>query len=408
MTTIQSLGSLANLEPGWVPASWGWRRASGAVTLNYPQLYRTQPNIRICVDFLARNIAQLGLHTYRRVSDTDRVRERAHPFAQLLDSPNYFTTGYRLRESTMVDLGVWGNAIWVKVRNQVTGEMVLVRVDPAYVTVRGTMVKATKYEIHAAGQPPLAFDPSDIVHFRLPNPESAIWGLSPIETLRDLLLEDGGLTEFRTKFWDNAARPGGVIQRPLEAPEWSKEARDRFLSGFNIEFSGGDNAGKTVVLEDGMTFMPQAQTAEESQAFEFRKLAREDVARAYHIPLPMVGILDHATYSNIKEQHKQLYQDSLGPWLKMWEEDLELQLMPDFPNVENLYVEFNIAEKLAGSFEEQSAAFQQAVGRPWMAPDEARARLNLPSMGGEAEELAIPTNLRVGEQPAALPAGGGA
>ena len=38
------------------------------------QLYRSQPYLLAVVDFLARNIAQLGIHVYERLSDTDRVR----------------------------------------------------------------------------------------------------------------------------------------------------------------------------------------------------------------------------------------------------------------------------------------------------------------------------------------------
>ena len=115
-------------------------------------------------------------------------------------------------------------------------------------------------------------------------------------------------------------------------------------------------------------------------------------------PASDVGILDHATFSNIKEQHKNLYQDSLGPWLKMIEEDIELQLLPDFDDSDGVYVEFNIAEKLAGSFEEQTQALQSAVGRPWMTANEARARMNLPSINGDANELVTPLNVLTGGQ----------
>ena len=61
-----------------------------------------------------------------------------------------------------------------------------------------------------------------------------------------------------------------------------------------------------------------------------------------------------------------------------------------------MYVEFNILEKMAGSFEQQTTALQSAVGRPWMTPNEARARLNLPRLGGDADRLATPLNVIVG------------
>ena len=68
----------------------------------------------------------------------------------------------------------------------------------------------------------------------------------------------------------------------------------------------------TPVLEDGMTLKPMGFNAKESE-LGARKLSREEVAAEYHVPLPMVGILDHATFSNIREQHKQLSQNCLGP-----------------------------------------------------------------------------------------------
>ena len=58
----------------------------------YATLYRTQPAIRTVVDACARNIAQLGLHTYERVSDTDRQRDTTSKLAQLVTYPNPATT----------------------------------------------------------------------------------------------------------------------------------------------------------------------------------------------------------------------------------------------------------------------------------------------------------------------------
>jgi hypothetical protein len=144
------------------------------------------------------------------------------------------------------------------------------------------------------------------------------------------------------------------------------------------------------VLEDGMTFRPATFSARDSEYIAARKLSREECAASYHIPLPMVGILDHATFSNIKEQHKQLYADTLGPWLEMIQEEIELQLLPETQDHENVYVEFNISEKLKGSFEEQAAALRALVGRPVMTANEGRARLNLPAITDDdsANELA--------------------
>jgi hypothetical protein len=150
------------------------------------------------------------------------------------------------------------------------------------------------------------------------------------------------------------------------------------------------SAGMVAVLEDGMQFKPTAFSARDSEYLLARKLSREEVAAQYHIPLPMVGILDHATFSNIKEQHKQLYTDCLGPWDEMVQQAIEAQLLPECHDTDNVYAEFNIAEKLKGSFEEQANALRVLVGRPIMTANEGRARLNLPSIKDDptADQLA--------------------
>jgi len=228
-------------------------------------------------------------------------------------------------------------------------------------------------------------------------------GLSPLETLRQVLTEDAAASAYRKSYWINSSRIEGVIQRPLEAPKWNPQQKQAFREQWQQRFGGSANAGQTAVLEDGMTFQSTSYSAKDSEYVPARKLTREEVAAAYHVPLPMVGILDHATYSNIREQHKQLYQDCLGPWLKMLQEEIARQLLPEARDRDHVYFEFNINEKLKGSFEEQALSIQATVGRPVMTLNEGRARLNLPSIKDDptADQVALPLNTSTGA--AALP-----
>jgi len=405
MAAVQSLGTVTQLGQ----ANWTLTQPRRGLRLyddfnyDYAALYRLQPNVRVCVDFLARNIAQLGLHTFRRVSETDRVRVRDHPLPLLLARPlppEMKVTRYRLIEALVSDLGIYFNAYWLKLRQG--GAVVgLLRIPPIYMTPVGNLVP-TSYSLDIGGRH-TDFAPSEVVHFRGYSPEDPIGGLSPLETLRRVLAEEDSAGNYREEFWQNAARMEGIIKRPAAAPEWSDVARTRFLAEFNALYAGQGNGGQTAVLEEGMEWEQTSFDPQQSEYLGGRKLTREECARSYHIPLPMVGILDHATFSNITEQHKNLYQDSLGPWLVSIEQDIELQLQSDFADVVGMYSEFNIAEKLAGSFEDQIKAYQTAVGRPWMTPDEARARQNMPSMGGDAAMLGVPLNLVVGDMPPPAP-----
>jgi len=96
-----------------------------------------------------------------------------------------------------------------------------------------------------------------------------------------------------------------------------------------------------------MHFVPNGQTFRDTEYINARKLSKTECAAAYHIPPPFVGDLEHATFSNIKEQHKQLYADTLGPWFTMIELAIELWLLPEVKDAgADIYCEFNIAEKL--------------------------------------------------------------
>lgn len=398
MAAIQSLGQLATVQRGWSPGmiSRGVRMYD-SFNYEYATIYKLQPNVRTCVDFLARNIAQLGLHVFRRVSDTDRERLMEHGLARALARPlpaAMKVTRYRLIESLLSDLGIYFNAYWLKIRQD--GALHLLRLPPVYVTPEGGLV-ASYYQLELGGRR-YELPVEDVVHFRGYNPENPIAGLSPLETLRRTLAEEHAAGQYREGFWMNAARMSGVVQRPAGAPEWSEAARERFKMEFEELYAGHKNSGKTAVLEEGMEWVNTTFNAQESEYLAGRKLTREECARAYHIPLPLVGILDHATFSNVKEQHKHLYQDSLGPWLRMIQEDIELQLLPEFDDTDRVYVEFNIEEKLRGSFEEQVQGLQASVGRPWMTANEARARLNLPSLDGDADQLVTPLNVLIGGQ----------
>lgn len=363
---------------------------------SYRELYRTQPAVRTCVDFLARNIAQIGLHVFRKIDTNNRERVESSPLVSLLNAPlppAYKITQYRFLSYLMSDLGIYNNTFWLKLKdkNTVTG---LYRLPPEYVAVYGKTLPQY-YEIDM-GDGVKRFELNDVVHILGYNPGDSVVGLSPIESLRRTLAEETAAGEYREGFWRTAARQSGIISRPLAAPEWSDTARDRFRQEFQSLYSGSGGSGKTAVLEDGMTWQATAFSARDSEYSAARKLSLEEVARAYFIPPPLIGILDNATLANVGEYHKQLYQDTLGPYLRMIESDLNSQLAPDFGD-DDIYIEFNVDAKLRGSFEEQAAIFQATVGAPIVTPNEARARLNLPPLGG-GDELVRPLNVVMGAQ----------
>jgi HK97 family phage portal protein len=383
-------------SPSWQSntghASGGGLDLYGATLANYAEIYRTQPNIRIGVEFVARNVAQLGIGIFRRVSDTDRLRLTDHELNQWLTHPNPWTTRFRLIDSLMQDLGTYNNAYWLKVRMPPGSlqRIGLVRVPPAEMTIVGRLQPEAFLWTQPNGVRQ-SFDPSEFVYVGGYDPSHPLMGLSMLFTMRRILAEEAAAGDYRQSLWGNSTRMEGVIERPVTAKKWTDSQRQDWREQWQDAFaSGGARPGSVAVLEDGMSWKPISFSAKDSEYVSARKLVREYCAASQHIPQPFVGILDHATFSNIREQHKNLYQDTLGPSLEQIQQEIERQLLPECLDQDRVYVEFNIQDKLKGSFEEQATSLQQLVGRPIMTANEGRARLNLPSTDNPKDDELAP------------------
>lgn len=372
------------------------------------QLWKTQPYLRTVVSFMARNIAQLALHTYRRLSDTDRERLTTHPLALLLKQPNPETTMYELVYQLVADLALYDRAYWYLSDDAESASRYrITRLPPSWVTATadgdlftvGTF-KVTPVVPHAFNQDSVNIPASQVLYYHGWNPDDPRLGCTPIDALKQILAEQIHAAEYRDQLWRRGPRMGGVLTRPADAPAWSDDAKERFKKEWRQQWSGdhGTDAGSTPILEDGMTLTRSRFSAHEEEFVESAKLALNVVASVYHINPTMIGLLDDANYSNVREFRRMLYGDTLGPVLVQIQDRVNTFLVPRMPDSADVYVEFNIEQKLAGSFEEQATAFQTAVGRPWMTADEARGRMNMPGLGGNAAKLVTPLNVLLGGQ----------
>jgi HK97 family phage portal protein len=363
--------------------------------IDYAELYKSQHEVRTVIDFLARNISQIPLHAYRRVSDNERERITGSDLTNALEHPDVYVTRSRWMEALVKDLCIFDEAIRIKVRNA-DGKIALVRVPPTMVKPIGTnWLRPDGYEI-IGKETTLRYTRDEVIHIHGYDPKDPRKGLSPLETLRQLMAEQYAAAEHREGLWKQGARASLVIERPLGAPTWSDTARSRFRAEWDSSYTGGKNAGKTAVLEEGMVAKPlETFSPRDSQFLESSQLAREIVAGAYGVPIGLLG-LGASTYASLSEQNRQLYQNALAPWLTLIQEELEAQLLPEF-NSPDTYLEFMLADKLKGSFEEQAAVLQASVGAPYLTRNEARARLNLSAIAG-GDELVTPLNVMIGGQ----------
>lgn len=372
--------------------------------LNYTAktLYETQDNLQAVVNFLANSIAQLPLKVYVRDGETERRRDRDSAAARVLYRPNADQTAFEFIRALAVEYFVFGTVyVWVLPDPDVDAGL-QVRILPSewinQVEYKTNYAPAVIRVCPEAGGVAVDVPADEFVQFRTYSAGSPGSFISPISALRGTLQEQIEAGRFRKELWASSGRLNAQILRPKDVQPWDEETRKRFVTAFRESWgAGGSKAGSIPLLEDGMEIKPFQTSFKEQQWAESIQLSRESVAAAYGLNPALLWHTGTQTYASAKDNARALYAECLGPVLQMFQQRINAFLLPRLGAGPDTYVEFDMTEKLKGSFEERASILQSAVGGPWMTRNEARADNNLPPVEG-GDDLIIPLNVVTGGQ----------
>jgi HK97 family phage portal protein len=340
----------------------------------YGVMYRTQPWVYSLVRKVSVSGARLPLLIHERADDGSRPPVVGSAYGDLLARPSSQLDAHLFWLWVMSTFELYGEAILWKWRDEQGQVRELFPLHPSNVTIRrlgdGTLEYLYTPNTSVGGSPLPPILASDIVHFKGFNPSSPTRGLSWLEPLRQTLLTDDASRRAQAAQWRNGARPSVVIEAPNQL---SDAALKRVAAGWSALHSGVDNWSKTVILEEGMKVSPFQMSAVDMQYIAARQLAREECCAVADVPPPVVHILDRATFSNITEQMRSMYRDTMSPRLALYESVLDHQLRPDFDPGNTIRAAFDMNEVLSGSPEMQAQAFAQMISSGQMTPNEARA-----------------------------------
>lgn len=366
------------------------------------QLYQTQENLRAVVDYLSNSIAQLPLYVYTRKDENDRAIDRISPAARTLWRPNGDQTEYEFIRALAIEYFVFG-AVYVWVAPDADSESgYQLRIIPSewVISTENSTAYAPETIRVCTKNGGMAVDipRSEFVQFRTYSAGNPGGYLSPISALRQTLEEQIQAGRFRKELWKSSGRLNAQIIRPKDVQPWDDETRKRFIESFRESWgSGGSKAGAIPLMEDGMEIKPFQTSFKEQQWMESVTLSREAVAAAYGVNPSLIWHTGTQTYASAKDNARALYADCLGPILQMLQQRINSFLLPMIGGTPDTYVEFDLTEKLKGSFEERASILQASVGGPWLTRNEARADNNLPPVDG-GDDLIVPMNVVAGGQ----------
>jgi HK97 family phage portal protein len=334
---------------------------------------------------ISQDVGCLNPYVYSEDDNGIRIKDKKHKLTQLFKEPNPEMTGLTFRETMQFHALLWGNAYAEIVRDGSGAPVQLWLVHPQFCQVyRDSDTGTLSYRVttSSTGGPPgnigsqVDIQPHNMLHIPGLSPDGSV-GFRLLSIARETLgfgiaTQNFGAAQFR-----NGIRPSGTLETPNQL---SDQARNNLKSSYEQSNSGADNAGKLLLLEEGLKFTQCQFTNEQTQYIEIVDRLVYEVARYLVIPPPKLFALQQATWNNITELARAYLNDCLRPWLEKWEAEIDRKLLMPSEKASK-FVEFDTSTLLRADEATRYANYGVALaGQPWMSVDEVRCRENLAPM----------------------------
>ena len=337
--------------------------------------------LRAC-DLVAGSIAMLPLEMKRKNEVTGQVEcALDHPLYGLLRyQPNPWQTAHEFKQLMQGWLLLHGNA-YARIVRTLGRVSALVPVDPRQVSIDtdGGMFPV-RYRIVTHRSESMTLEPKDILHLRGFSVD-AEKGVSRIQKAGNIIQTATQQQVAANSLYRNGVIAGIAFLHPGGAKPLSAEAYERLRASL-ANYAGAGNAGRSMLLEEGMTREFPPATAQSAQMFEMGGQLTEKIGRVFGVPRPLMFMDDTSWGSGIEQLAMLFVRFGLAPWFSVWEQGLTRSLLPMAERGE-FFPDFDERELLRGTLKDQGEFLARALGagghRPWMTGNEARDHVGLGS-----------------------------
>ncbi len=313
----------------------------------YMRQYADVSYVYSCINIIATKAASIKFKLYRKNKIKgqivlDEVME--HPVLSLLETANPFMTGYDLMEATFTFLELTGNAYWL-LDEFINGKPTKIYpLNPARVKIKPHKTEYVSHYLYdvGVGIDPIPLPKEQVIHFKYFNPQDDHYGLSPLSAGRLAIETQTFADKYNVSFFQNSADPRGVIE--TDKPMGDKSIK-RLHTEWKALHQGVNNWHKIAIIEGG-SWKSTGITQKDMDFINSKKMSREEVLTVLGVQPVLVGILDHASYANAREQVQIFWRNTEMPKLAKFGNNINsflvtpydenLVLLPDYTGIEAL------------------------------------------------------------------------
>lgn len=346
------------------------------------------PVAKACCDLIVNSIKSLPIELYERVDD-NTVRQITDDYRVNLlnNAPNIIATGTDFKEKIVRDLVLHGNA-YVDIERDGNNIVSLWNIDASDVGIskysdreKPHIVKDVKFKIYSSN---VELNLDDVMILTESSEDGGLTGQGVIargyRTIELALNE----IELNKNIMNNGSSPISVVKLDKNL---SAEAQQRLRDSWTKMYASSQNAGKLLILEQGMEYEKLSFSPAELGLSASRSKTQAELCSLFGVPESMIDSSAN-TYGNVENSSIRFLQYSITPHINVIEASLNRSLLLE-KEKNTKFFKINTDSVLQTTQRERYEALNVGISSGILSLNEARIKENLPPIDDNFHRLSL-------------------
>lgn len=331
-------------------------------------------SVLAATDLISSTIARLPIKLYKKGTKNEYIEVDDNRFFLLNREPNTTQSSITLKKRIILDYLLHGNSYvypeWS--RNDLVAlhhiPVKYVQIEK-YVNDKLPFIVDGVIKVRGFNSHTVEFTPDELMII-LKNSEDGLQSEGVLDLNYELLSLALAQQQYTSSLLQNGSLPLAILSTENKlTPQSLKNIKE----SWNATYKGGSNAGKTVVLEDGLQYKPVSLNPNELDLTSSKKGVLSDIARIFGIPESMINA-DANKYNSNEQNNLHFLQYTLDPIITAIESALNRSLLLEDEKKKGFFFQFDRDSILATTEKEKFESTISAMKGGLIGINEGRAR----------------------------------
>lgn len=299
-----------------------WLRTGGDAALRKFSLddsYERVCWVYSCINRIAITASSAPLVFFEGDPETDKkakkIVDKKHPVHLLFNPPCFpeINSLGDLLSRTFIHLNLDGVLYWVVDEKPRKKFDILFKTKNQIVPVfskSGNLISFLDVEASQRTNKNVFLSINNVMQISFYNPKDPFKGLSPLHAARLSVESEFNIAAWNSSFFRSGMKnPILIKSKSMLTEKQEKDIRTEILN----YYSGIDGAHGALLLKGALEIEPLTVNPKDVDFLQGKKLNREEIGAIYGVPPALIGIFEYANYSNVREQIKIFWDNTLTP-----------------------------------------------------------------------------------------------